>query len=865
MTVSTPSDLLQEGLALHRRGAAAEAAARYAEVLRIEPGNADAHYYLGMMSCQNGRFAEGAEHARQSLAREPRHARAHVLLGRALDALGQRDEALKSFDRAITIAPALAQAHAHRADLLGELGRNEEAVESYDRALALAPDVVEDWFSRGEALITLGRYEEAVASFDRVLALKPDFPQAHLRNAGVLSKLCRHEEALEAIDRGLAAAPDFAQAWISRGDILRDLKRYVDALDAYDKGLGLAPELATAWLGRGNALVELKRPSDAFAAYDRALAIKPDLAEAWLGRGIALLVLRQYEHALVAFSKALSLRANLAEAWLGRGNALVELKRPADAFAAYDRALAIKTDSAEAWFGRGIALQELKRYDDALAAYDRALALKESFAEAWFGRGGVLFELGRYREAANACDKGLVQKPTLDYAASLRVHAKQCICDWSNIDAQNAELLANVRDRKASTYGFVLLAAPSSSADQLQCALRHVQDHPAYPPLCQGDRHAHERIRIAYLSADFAEHATASLLAGLFERHDRSRFEITGLSFGSNRNSTLRRRIEGGLEHFFDVRDENDRDIANLVRRLEIDIAVDLMGFTKNNRFGVLARRPAPIQVNYLGYVGSMGADFIDYVIADEIALPFDQQPFFAEKIVHLPGCFLVTDDRQEISPHTPSRAEAGLPPEGFVFCSFNNSYKLNGPIFELWMRLLGGVPGSVLWLVQANGDMVVNLRREGQRCGIAPERIVFAPRLPLPQHLARQRLAGLFLDTVPYNAGATGAAALWSGVPVLTMAGQTFVGRMAASMLHAVGLPELVTQNLEDYEAIALKLARDPELLSGIRHKLQDNLRITALFDTDRFRRNLEKAYSTMVDIWKRGASPRSFAVELT
>jgi predicted O-linked N-acetylglucosamine transferase (SPINDLY family) len=258
-----------------------------------------------------------------------------------------------------------------------------------------------------------------------------------------------------------------------------------------------------------------------------------------------------------------------------------------------------------------------------------------------------------------------------------------------------------------------------------------------------------------------------------------------------------------------------------------------------------------------------MGADFIDYVIADEIALPFDQQPFFAEKIVHLPGCFLVTDDRQEVAADTPSREEAGLPPDGFVFCSFNNSYKLAKPVFEVWMRLLAAVPGSVLWLAEANPDMAINLRREAQRCSIAPERLVFVPRVPLPQHLARQRLAGVFLDTAPYNAGATGIAALWSGIPLLTILGQTFVGRMAASMLHAVGLPELVTQSLEDYEALALKLALDPDLLSDIRHRLRENLRVTRLFDTDRFRRHLEAAYSTMEDIRRRGEPPRSFHVD--
>jgi predicted O-linked N-acetylglucosamine transferase (SPINDLY family) len=821
--------LLARALALHRNGAVAEAAACYTEVLRADPANADAHYYLALISCQHGRFAEGAELAGKSLALDPEHVRALVLLGRAFNALGRPDEALVSLERAIALAPETAQAHGNLGSVLSTLGRHAEAVDSYDRALALAPESGEDWFDRGVALAAVGRHGDAFSSFERAIACKPGFAEAHVWCAKMLSELRRHDEGLVVLDKALAMVPNLAEAWLGRGNILVELKRYDEAFAAFDRALAFVPNLAEAWVGRGNVLIRGNRYDDAFAAYERALAIKPDLAEAWLGRGNIFYKLKRYDEASSAYDRALALDANLAQAWLGRGNIFIELNRNEEAAAALDRALEKNPGLAEAWLGRGTVLTEFRRYDEAFAAYDRAMVLQ----------------------------------PDLDYAPGARLYSKLHICDWTNLEAETAQLLTTAREQNRANPPFSILAMPSSPADQLQCARRCTEDLPAFRPISRGEIYVHDRIRIAYLSADFNEHPTGYLLAGLFARHDKSRFEVTGISFGPDQNSPMRQKLAGFFERFVDVSQRSDDDIADLIRRLELDIAVDLMGFTRRNRLSVLARRPAPIQVNYFGYIGTMGAPFIDYVIADRIALPFDQQPFYTEKIVHLPDCFLATDDQQQVAACTPSRQEAGLPTEGFVFCSFNNSYKLGRPVFELWMGLLHAVPGSVLWLTEANARMVVNLRREAQRSGIDGERLVFAPRVPLEQHLARQRLAGLFLDTIPYNAGATALAALWAGVPVLTVAGETFVGKMAASMLHAVGLPELVAKDLTDYEALAIKLANEPKMLSNLLGRLRENLQVMPLFDTDRFRRHIERAYTTMVDIHRRGESPRCFSVE--
>jgi protein O-GlcNAc transferase len=958
MSDSSTTDLLREALALHRRGIVTEAAARYAEVLRADPANADARYYLGTMSCQNGQFAEGAELARQALAHNPRHAPAHLLLGRALSALGQHDEALASFDRAIALSPESAEAHSHRADLLADLGRNAEALDNYDQALLFNPVAVEDWCNRGLLLMALGQREEAVSSFDRAIAVRPDFAQAHAWRGKALSDLGRFQEALDAIDNALAGRPDLAEAWFCKGNALLELERYPDALAANEKALSLKPDLPEAWLGQGDALMQLKRYDDALAAYERCLELNPNLAGAWLGRGHVFTELRRYEDAIGAYEGALALKPDLAEAWLGRGNAFGELKRYDDAFAAYDWALASKPNLAAVWLGRGSIHQKLKHYEDAIAAYNQALVLKSDLAEAWLGQGNVYFELKQYKDANTAYDKALILKsdlaeawlgrgnvltdlkqhdaalaaygraldfkvdlpgawlgrgnvftelkrydealadynraialrpelaepwfgqgnvfaelkrygdafaaydravalnPDLPYATSLRLHAKLQLCNWTNLEAETAQLLSAIRTLALLGYPFALLGLPSSAADQLECAKRYIQTRPKFAPMWQGEVYQHDRIRVAYLSADFHNHPVAHLTAGLFEQHDRSRFEVIGISFGPDDGSAMRRRLKGAFDHFVEIADKGDQETADIVRQFETDIAVDLMGFTQNNRLNVLARRPAPIQVNYLGYPGTMGSDYIDYLIADETIVPRDQRQFYAERVIWVPESCLVTDNRRVISARTPTRRECSLPETAFVFSCFNNTYKITPEVFNVWMRLLKVTGNSVLWLGATNAVAEESLRREAERRGVSRERLIFAPRVPnIADHLARLRQADLFLDTLPYNAHATAIDALCAGLPLLTCIGSTFAGRVAASLLKAVGLDELITKSLGEYEALALKCAGSSSYLSSIKEKLAHNCNTLPLFDTERVTRNIESAFVTMWELLQKGS----------
>src|SRR5665213_1345545 len=626
------------------------------------------------------------------------------------------------------------------------------------------------------------------------------------------------------------------------------------------------PDHAPCHYNHGNVLIELKQFAQAIVCYDRALAITPGYIEAHFNRGNALLRFGRFVDALAGFDSALRLNPNIAEIHSSRGNALRELKRLDDALASFDKALARRPNDAEFHYTRGNILCEIGRLEDGLASFDKAVALLPGEAEFYQNRGNVLLDLGRIAEAFADYDKARAINPTLKYLEGARLYAKMHLCDWSIPAAEGAAVLAHVRAGAAASLPFPVLAMDSTPADQLKCAEIYVGDR--YPAATPGHREAqrrqsHGRIRIAYLSADLHNHAVAQLAAGMFEHHDRSRFEISAISFGPDDRSAMRARLLKAFDRFVDVQAKSASEIASLVRALEIDIAVDLNGYTQRSRTGIVALRPAPLQVNYLGYPGTMGAPDIDYIVADKILIPSDHQRCYAEKIVYLPHSYQANDSKRRISDLKVTRAEAGLPDRGMVFCSFNNNYKVTPEVFSIWMRLLQQVEDSVLWLLEGNATAPDNLRAEASRRGVSPERLVFAPKMPIEDHLARHRLADLFLDTLPYNSHTTASDALWAGLPVVTCLGSTFAGRVAASLLMAAGLPELVTQSLEEYGVLALRLAREPSLLASIRSKLASHRNTCPLFDTASFTRHIEAAYNEMWQRHRRGELPASYAIE--
>jgi len=710
-----------------------------------------------------------------------------------------------------------------------------------------------------------GRLAEADALYQALLEAAPDhFDALHFR--GVLLHQCgRHAEALELIRRALAQDPGQSAAHANAGLVLQGLGRQADAIESYDRALAINPEGAETCLNRGNALRELKRYDEALTSYDRALAIRPGNLEALLRRGIALADLRRFEDALASFDLALSLNAAYFEAHLMRGVVLFWMRMLEAAVASFDRALALQPDAVAALWNRGAALVELNRPAEALADLDRALLQDRASAFAHFNRGMALRDLKRPEEAASAFARVMEIDPEFSWAPGYLLDSKLQCCDWSGYAAIAAGIEAGVGTGQRVDTPFPFLTVSNSAAAQLQCARTWVADRcpVAHEPVWKGARYRHDRIRIAYLSADFYAHALSCLIPELLEIHDRSRFEVFGVSFGPDTPSAVRERFQRGFERFIDARGRSDREVAAMLASLEIDIAIDLNGFSQGNRAGVFAQRGAPVQVNYLGFPGTMGADYIDYLIADPHVIPAGQESFYAEKVVRLPDAYQVNDRTRAIAPLMLTRAQAGLPPAGFVFCCFNNNFKITPAVFEIWMRLLAKVERSVLWLLEDNDMAGRNLRVEAQARGVAPNRIVFAARVPVADHLARHRLADLFLDTLPYNAHTTASDALWAGLPLLTCMGSTFAGRVAGSLLHASGVPELVTHSPADYEAMALRLATDPDLLGDLRGRLARIRGTCALFDTDRYRRHIEAAYLRMHDRVRQGLPPESFAVD--
>lgn len=637
-----------------------------------------------------------------------------------------------------------------------------------------------------------------------------------------------------------------------------------EAVRLLEQCLLVDPLDADAYNNLGLALETQKRYDEALQSYDRAIALHPGRPEAHINKGLALRKLGKLQAALECFERALERDPGNAEQHNNRGNVLLDLRRREDALASFDRAVALAPGYAEAFANRGSALQSLGRFPQALASFDRAIALDPMLAEAHNLRGDLLLAARREVEARESFQRAYSLKPGLDFVYPRLLYSKLRTCDWTNIEAQLSKLEARILRGEQLCTPFDSLGLTGSLAVQGRAAQAYAATRfPASAALGPiPPRKRAGKIRLGYYSSEFRDHATTRLMAELFELHDRSRFELVAIDFGPVADDGMRRRVAACFDRLVDVRGISDREVARLSRDLEIDIAVDLKGFTEDARPGIFAERAAPVQVSYLGFPGTMGAGYIDYIVADEIVIPAASRAMYAEKVIALPDSYQVNDRTRAIADRTFTREELGLPASGFVFCCFNNNYKITPPTFDVWMRILRQVEGSVLWLIEDSPTAAGNLRKEAERRGVRAERLVFARRMALPDHLARHRNADLFLDTLPYNAHTTASDALWAGLPVLTRAGEAFASRVAASLLSAVGLPELITKTPAEFEALAIGLASDRARLDQVRATLSANRLTAPLFDTPRFARHIEAAYAEAHERHLAGLPPAHIAV---
>ncbi len=721
-----------------------------------------------------------------------------------------------------------------------------------------------------EILAATNREGEAIGVCRRVAELAPGDAANLRRLSGLLSQTGDAMGAAALLERSLAIEPQNPRALNNLGNLLIGMNRAADAVPLLERALRAQPAYPIAFNNLGIAFSRLGEHDKAIASYERALALTPgfsqastNLANALAAAGLAAVHRGQATRALTVFDHALTLEPTLAKAHAGRGLALAAAGRGTEAVEAYARAAELDPRDVSVFQEVGALLLRLGRTANAHAAFSAALELQPDHVLAQEGCVMSLIALNRYEEAAPGLAALRVAAPWIAYLQGHEFHARLECCDWMGFEATHRELTERVRRGELAESPLSFLAHSESAADQRRCAETYVADKYAIrAAAAPRPRHSSPRLRIGYLSADLRNHPVAQLLAGVWESRDRSQFETYALSAAPDDGSELRTRLERAFDHFVDVTAMQDAALASHIADLQIDILVDLGGHTAGNRTRVLGYRPAPVQLAFLGYPGTVGAPFIDYIVADRHVIPAAEAIHYAEQVIYLPDSYLPTDFAGPPAV-TPTPAEAGLPP-GFIYCSFNAPYKISPSVFDSWMRILTAAPGSVLWLRDMPAAAKSNLARECMARSVNPARLVHAPPTPtLAEHRARLSLADLFLDTQPYNAHTTASDALGAGVPVLTLRGNTFASRVATSLLHAVDLGRLSVDSAEEYERIAVGLARAPDELAELKAHLR-RVRATApLFDTVRFCRHLEAAYR---EIWQRhlrGEKPSTLRVQ--
>ncbi|HEU0290591.1 MAG TPA: tetratricopeptide repeat protein [Burkholderiales bacterium] len=808
-------------------GNAAAAAGLIGKALEGKPRDASLLETLGVARLAQGDGAAAETSFRKSIASGADSGLIHMRLGMALGAQGRFTEAENAMRTAAERAPSDSDVHVNLGNVLAAQGRAEEALASFRRGLALRPDNIDAQYNIGTLLKGLGRNEEAVTAYNSVLKLDPGNPDT-LNNLGTVhEQLGRVDEAAECYRKALARDPRHVHARNNLGNALRLQGKLAEAGENCEMALAISPDFVDAVINLGTVRVDQGRLRDAQSLYERALTIDP---------------------------------RNTADAHRNLGTLFRSEGRNKEAIASYRRAIEAAPGQAAVHVDLGNALRDGGEFESAVTAFQRAIEIDPQLANAHFNLAETLKVLGRFDEAIFTYERTLAIRPDDTQALNGLIHVRQHMCDWNGLDALWERLRRAVNGKSGSEVSpFSILSMPTTAAEQLACttawARKHVEPFAAARSSLGFDLskpHAEDRpkLRIGYLSWGFHKHATSYWAAEVLELHDRSRHEIFCYGYGPDDRSEIRARIRNGCDRFVDIAGETHMAAARRIHDDGVDVLVDLTGYTLGARTQIAALRPAPVQVSWF-YPGTMGSSSMDYFIADPYVVPPELERYFAEKIVRLPDCYMSTDRRREVSNRVPTREACGLPSEGIVFCCFNQAYKILPDVFALWMRILRAVPGSVLWLAEANRWQIESLRREAVASGVAGERLLFAARQPLADYMIQYRLADLAIDTFPYTSHTTAADALWMGCPLVTCTGETFASRVAGSVLINAGMRELIVDNFDDYERKVVELAATPGRLQELRRRLQETRDSCPLFDTPRFVKNLERAYQGMFDAY--------------
>ncbi|WP_371819551.1 tetratricopeptide repeat protein [Polynucleobacter sp. JS-JIR-5-A7] len=750
--------------------------------------------------------------------------------------------------------------------LMTQLQEYPQAIELLSAAIKINPNYPNPYSSLGTALRGLKRFDEALTSYDQAINIKPDYLEAHYNRANTLVDLGRLDEALFNYDQAILIEPAFADCHHNRANVFKELGRLDEALAGYDQTILIKQDHSDAHFNRANTLVNLDRLDEALTSYCQAILIKPDNVSAYNNFANILQKLGYLNEAIANFDKALSIKPDLLEAHYNRGNTLQALKRSEEALASYNQALSIKTDYVEALLNRGNTLQALKRFEEAIASYDQTIIHNPECAEAYSNRGNALRDIGRMDEALVSFKRALMLNPEYPFLKGGVQHAKMFICDWSNFFDHIELLSQKIATNEQVVLPFINLCLMDDPELHLKVSKTYekksFQKIRDLGPILK--RSARSKIRLGYFSPDLYSHPVSIWLAEQLENHDKSQFELFAFSFNQVKDP-MRDRLEKVFDHFIEIDQMSDPEVVQLTRELGIDIAFDLCVHTSGARPSIFAMRAAPIQVSHLGYPGTSGSECIDYIISDPFGIPENFKTLYTERIAYVP-CPYTYDTERQINAELLSRVQFGLPENSFVFTCQNGHQKITPETFGIWMDILKAVPDSVLWLLEPNASAKNNLIKEAIVRGVQGHRLIFSKReFALPEqekerigrYLASYRLADLFLDTWPYNAGTTGVDALFAGLPILTKEGKSMVSRMVTSALHGIEMPELITSSVTEYQSLAIDLATNPQYLQALKEKLIRNKSQTLLFDAPTNTRYLEAAYRKMYERYQGDIEP--------
>ena len=820
----TINQALQKAVEAHKAGQIQEADRLYTAILKTQPKHPDANHNLGVLA---------------------------VSIGKAKDAL-------PFFRTALEANPTIAQFWVSYVDTLIKLDRPADAKAVFDQAK-----------SKGVKDEIFGRLQKKLAkikgapSVDKALALEK-LRQTNIPNGLKLDQaldLARRKTKEGLINEAQSIYDEILTKFPKNKRAIKGLKSLETKKSASASFVGDPPQDQLQSLINLYNQGHLKR---AFQQSKLLVTTFPKSATLLNIQGVLLKDLGQLDLSIEVYRKALSIKSDYAEAYNNMGVTLQEQKKLVEAIKAFNKAIAIKPDYAVAYYNMGTALKDQGKLEEAIEACKRALAIKPDYAKALYNMGNSLKDQGKLKEAMASYKKTLSLKPDYARALAQKLHLQAQMCEWLAIK-EDLTSLKTLGIAGKSVPPFTILSLedmPERHRLRSELYAREKFSQKPLPSPAMPSRRP-DKLRIGYFSADYGEHPVAYLIAKVLEQHNRDEFEVFGYSLNGNQQVELRQRLMNSFDRFVDVQKLSNKDVARKVRQDGIDIAIDLNGYTQYSRTEIFAYRAAPIQINYLGFPGTMGTDFIDYIVADRHTIPPENKKYFSEKILYLPNTYMPTDNGRELSERHMTRRDMGLPEDAFVFCCFNNNYKITSSEFDIWMRLLNKVEGSVLWLRQSNQWSELNIKKEARRRKVDPARILFAGRVPMAEHLARQRLADLFIDTFSFNAHTTAAEALWTGLPVVTKTGQGFAARVAGSLLNSVGLPELITKNEHDYEMLILELATNPSKLSKIRKKLAANLLEQPLFDTEQYTKHIEDGYQQAYQNYFEGNPPKTITVK--